>query len=104
MIRRAVILFFLFPMVLLSGQSQDHSKSHQKEPLSATPVWTMPDEFLEDFAAAGGADWPEIRTEARPGAYWWWPAGAVSKEGLTWNLETYRKAGWGIWVWLASME
>ncbi len=45
--------------------------------------------------AAGGTEWPEIRTEARPGAYWWWPAGAVSKAGLTYNLETYRKAGWG---------
>ncbi len=55
----------------------------------------MPDEFLEKALAAGGRDWPEIRTEARPGAYWWWPGGAVSKEGLTGNLETYRKAGWG---------
>jgi hypothetical protein len=55
----------------------------------------MPDEFLDEAAADRGTDWPEIRTEARPGAYWWWPGGAVSKEGLTWNLETYRKAGWG---------
>ena len=28
-------------------------------------------------------------------AYWWWPGNAVTKEDLTWNLETYRRAGWG---------
>jgi len=95
MISRAVIIFLLFPIVFLSGHTQDHIKSLQKEPFTASPVWTMPDEFLDQVSEAGGADWPEIHPEARPGAYWWWPAGAVDKEGLTWNLETYRKAGWG---------
>lgn len=95
MIRRAVIIFFLFPIGLLCGQDQDHSKSLHKNPLAATPLWTMPDEFLDEVAAAGEGYWPDVQTEARPGAYWWWPAGAVDKEGLTWNLETYRKAGWG---------
>ena len=31
----------------------------------------------------------------RPGGYWWWPGSAVTQEDLTWNLETYRAAGWG---------
>ena len=96
MIRRSVIvLWLLYSMVVLPGQSQFNTTSLPKEPLSATPVWTMPDEFLDKVAEDGGSDWPDVQTEARPGAYWWWPAGAVSKEGLTWNLETYRKAGWG---------
>ncbi len=96
MIRRAVtILSLLWPILILPGESQVHTTSLQKEPLSATPVWTMPAEFLDKVTEAGGLDWPDVQTEARPGAYWWWPAGAVDKEGLTWNLETYRKAGWG---------
>ena len=39
--------------------------------------------------------WPTITKENRPGVYWWWPGSAVTKQDLTWNLETYRKAGWG---------
>jgi hypothetical protein len=64
-----------------------------QDPLSATPVWTLPDEFLHGDRAAIIGD--SVRAEARPGAYWWWPGGAVDREGLTWNLETYRRAGWG---------
>lgn len=96
MISRVIILWcLLLPVVALSGRSQVHSGSCQQEPLLATPVWTMPDEFPEAGWADRRPEWPEVRTEARPGAYWWWPGGAVSKAGLTWNLETYRKAGWG---------
>ncbi len=39
--------------------------------------------------------WLTTRPEHRPGAYWWWPGSAVTRRDLTWNLETYRKAGWG---------
>jgi hypothetical protein len=80
---------------MLLGQTQDHATSLRKEPLTVTPDWTMPDAFLKKVESGGEMGWPEIRTEARPGAYWWWPGGAVNKEGLTWNMETYRKAGWG---------
>lgn len=49
-------------------------------------------QFTEEKATGG---WPEIRPEMRPGAIWWWPNSAVTKEDLTWNLERYRNAGWG---------
>jgi hypothetical protein len=29
------------------------------------------------------------------GALPWWPGSAVTKSDITWNLETYRSAGWG---------
>ena len=58
-----------------------------------TPSWTPPDGWFTLGNPAPG--WPEVRPEARPGSYWWWPASAVTREGLTWNLETYRNAGWG---------
>ena len=60
-----------------------------------TPSWDGMEDFL--LLEEGGDDmgWTEAPTKARPGAYWWWPGSAVTKEDLTWNLETYRKAGWG---------
>jgi hypothetical protein len=58
-----------------------------------TPGWTAPDaSFLHRSPAPG---WPDVSAEARPGSYWWWPASAVTREDLTWNLDTYQKAGWG---------
>ena len=81
----AIVISFLLPP--LAGHAQD--------PLLATPVWTLPDEFPVEEITTGHGAWPEVRREARPGAYWWWPGGAVSKAGLTYNLELYRKAGWG---------
>ena len=58
-----------------------------------TPGWAAPDaSFLHANPAPG---WPEVSAEARPGSYWWWPASAVTREDLTWNLDTYQKAGWG---------
>ncbi len=60
-----------------------------------TPNWTHPTEFLPAEGTGGPLAWPRVQAAARPGAYWWWPGSAVSKEDLTWNLETYRKAGWG---------
>jgi len=62
---------------------------------ATTPSWTAPDAFLPAEGSGGDLGWPAIAPEARPGAYWWWPGSAVTKEDLTWNLETYRKAGWG---------
>ena len=60
-----------------------------------TPDWTMPGEFIAPEGSGGATGWPRVRAEARPGAYWWWPGSAVTKDDLTWNLETYRRAGWG---------
>lgn len=62
---------------------------------ATTPSWTPPDAFLSAEGKGDAIGWPEVRAECRPGAYWWWPGSAVTKEDLTWNLETYRKAGWG---------
>lgn len=61
----------------------------------STPSWTPPDEFAGIAGDNAALAWPEPRAECRPGAYWWWPGSAVTKEDLTWNLETYRRAGWG---------
>ena len=62
---------------------------------ATTPNWTHPVEFLPEEGTGDRLGWPKVEAEARPGAYWWWPGSAVTKEDLTWNLETYRKAGWG---------
>lgn len=39
--------------------------------------------------------WPEVKTEARPAARWWWMGSAVDKENLTSNLKEYARAGMG---------
>jgi hypothetical protein len=62
---------------------------------SPTPAWTAPTAWTGSAAAGAMTGWPEIRPEARAGSYWWWPASAVTREDLTWNLETYQQAGWG---------
>jgi hypothetical protein len=69
----------------LPGASPDHP-----EDVVATAM--TPDDFLQE-SPAGDMGWLEPWAECRPGAYWWWPA-AVTRR-ITWNLETYRKAGWG---------
>ena len=45
--------------------------------------------------AAQQATWPEITTEAKPAARWWWLGSAVDKENLTYNMEEYARAGIG---------
>jgi len=71
------------------------SADREEDYAATTPSWTPPDAFLPAEGAADETGWPAVRAEARPGAYWWWPGSAVTKEDLTWNLETYRRAGWG---------
>lgn len=39
--------------------------------------------------------WPEVTTESRPAARWWWMGSAVDKDNLTRNLEEYAGAGMG---------
>lgn len=39
--------------------------------------------------------WPAVNPEARPGTRWWWMGSAVDARNLTYNLETYAKAGIG---------
>ncbi len=47
------------------------------------------------FLAKAQISWPQITQTQKPWTRWWWEGSAVNKEGLTWNLEQYRKAGIG---------
>ena len=41
--------------------------------------------------------WPfKIDSEHRPGAYWWWPGSAVTKENIDYNLERFQEGGFGL--------
>jgi hypothetical protein len=53
--------------------------------------------FLTVVFAANAVDtnWPDIRTENKPGVRWWWMGSAVDEKNLTWNLEQLAKAGIG---------
>jgi hypothetical protein len=39
--------------------------------------------------------WPEISNETKPWSRWWWQGSAVTKEGITAELEAFKKAGLG---------
>src|SRR3990170_4442299 len=39
--------------------------------------------------------WPSVAQETRPWTRWWWHGSAVTKEGLTAEMEAYKKAGLG---------
>ena len=82
----------LLGLLLCAGTS---IAEQPKDDAPTTPNWNPPTEFLPAEGTGGDLGWPEVRPEARPGAYWWWPASAVTRDDLTWNLETYRRAGWG---------
>ena len=49
--------------------------------------------FLPTFAQ--NTEWPEVKTQTKPGSRWWWMGSAVDKENLTYNMEEYAKAGIG---------
>lgn len=44
---------------------------------------------------AQAQNWPEIKSEARPGSRWWWMGSAVDKKNLSYNLNLYGTAGIG---------
>src|SRR6187551_1348551 len=39
--------------------------------------------------------WLEITRESKPWTRWWWHGSAVTKEGITAEMEAYKKAGLG---------
>ncbi|WP_221408988.1 glycosyl hydrolase [Ohtaekwangia koreensis] len=39
--------------------------------------------------------WPTITQETKPWSRWWWEGSALTKEGITAEMETYKKAGLG---------
>ncbi len=58
------------------------------------PGWLAPSAVAEP--ARDRPSWPfEIRTEHKPGTYWWCPGSAFDKASIDFNLETMAKAGIG---------
>lgn len=47
------------------------------------------------LTAAAQATWPAVTQQAKPWARWWWEGSAVNPQDLTWNLQSYQKAGLG---------
>lgn len=45
--------------------------------------------------ASAQIGWPATTEQTKPWARWWWEGSAVNKKDLTWNMESYRKAGLG---------
>ncbi|MBN1181211.1 MAG: glycoside hydrolase family 2 protein [Bacteroidales bacterium] len=39
--------------------------------------------------------WPEITSETKPWTRWWWMGNILTREGITYSLEEYKKAGFG---------
>jgi len=91
-ITKSIGILMCLPMVVTAVEDAKMVETGSPE-ADLTPIWTPPDAYFRYGNPAPG--WPEVRPEARPGSYWWWPASAVNREDLTWNLETYQKAGWG---------
>ena len=46
-------------------------------------------------APALAQQWPAMKSEAKPGARWWWLGSAVDKENLEWNIAQYAQHGIG---------
>jgi hypothetical protein len=52
-------------------------------------------ESLSAMAQTVVADWPTATRETKPWTRWWWHGSAVTKEGITKEMEAYKKAGLG---------
>jgi hypothetical protein len=91
--------FFFFVLLIASMAHAADPKpgeiTRAEDAVSPTPAWTAPTTWSGATTKDAMPGWPEVRPEARPGSYWWWPGSAVTREDLTWNLETYHQAGWG---------
>ena len=58
---------------------------------------------LSEARAPGGAAAAEFRdppASARPWVYWFWINGNISKEGITADLESFKRAGVGGVLWM----
>ncbi len=51
--------------------------------------------FCAGTLSAQSVSWPEVTTDAKPAARWWWMGSAVDAANLTHNLEAYSEAGMG---------
>lgn len=50
---------------------------------------------LQGQTVKSDLSWPAVTKEAKPWTRWWWLGNAVDKEGLTYRLDEYAKAGIG---------
>ncbi len=95
MIHWLKILMGAFVLLAVTPSGKATDRQYDEDVSAGVPSWTHPEAFLIQSETGGDLGWPAACPEMRPGAYWWWPGSAVTKEDLTWNLETYRRAGWG---------
>lgn len=77
-------VFYFLALLLLSGKMPGETAS-----LQAATTNTMA------TASIAATEWPEIRTEHKPGTRWWWLGSAVDKENLSWNLQNLHQVGIG---------
>src|ERR1043166_6517170 len=69
---------------------------HQKLALGAALLMGITLGFPKDgIAADSDLAWPQITSQSRPWAYWWWMGSAVDKTNITRELQRYRDAGLG---------
>lgn len=47
------------------------------------------------YTSPDDLSWPEVKSENKPGTYWWWMGSAVDEKGLTYNLKNLANAGVG---------
>ena len=45
--------------------------------------------------SAQQTSWPQVKTEMKPAARWWWMGSAVNKENLAYNMAEYARKGMG---------
>lgn len=50
---------------------------------------------LSSIAQSSKPEWPSTSRETKPWTRWWWHGSAVTKEGITVEMEAYKKAGLG---------
>ncbi len=63
--------------------------------LTKTLIITFPALAATIPLSAQGTDWYTPTVENKPFVRWWWHGSAVDKEGLTYNLEEFARAGIG---------
>ncbi|HEX5171388.1 MAG TPA: glycosyl hydrolase [Cyclobacteriaceae bacterium] len=51
--------------------------------------------FSCDNSSKSDLSWPEINRETKPWTRWWWEGSAVTKAGITAELEAFKKVGLG---------
>lgn len=58
-------------------------------------LWLLLVSILISCKNTAVPEWPDVSTETRPWTRWWWHGSAVTKDGITAELEAMKKAGIG---------